>query len=291
LIKVTISVSLVFTLLVGCNSSTSSSPELLDDGQEPNSDSNTANPSDGVLNLGLITIEERLQSSVVDVSGKFIGFAEAVTEAEVNRYYQYSGQEQCFVNESEAFGSTNGLLLREHDDVSAGDFILLSSLSGTYGELLADFESGANAEPYRAASELPFPAPDPMLIDIAGATFPEFGILEIAAVPVLDDENLTIGSVLSADTDLTWNVESNGVGGITLEAFAPLGNGSVARVVCSVTDDGAFTLPASTVTELDSALGSSEWSLEIEELERFSQIVQQTGSTLLIVKRQITDNF
>lgn len=107
---------------------------------------------------------------------------------------------------------------------------------------------------------------------------------------MLNGQNLTFGSPVTASTTAIWDVTTVGTADIILEADFDTGNGTVVDLSCVIVDDGSFTLPASTIAELDSLLGGSGWSLETNYFGRQTRVLQRSGNAALLVIREASDS-
>ena len=170
--------------------------------------------------------------------------------------------------------------------ISAGQTIGLSGAAGSYGELTQVNDFGILA--YETETELSAPAPDPIIIDITGEVFPAFSNIQIARPDPVSGLNIGSFDPVTASTVFTWDAAptSNSLLDLSLFSFS-FGDGSNPQSVsvdCFLPDDGLFSLPSSTVAELDAALGNG-WTIDGAEFTRSTLEVLQQGTALLIVSR------
>jgi len=265
------SLAFVATIVAGCSSS-----------------STTDLP--GIEQVGIVNIEEfqpfsDLSRSEINVVAAFLSVNDSVLRAEFEQALQDVGQESCTVTERQDTDASG--LFEGSEPLSAGDVITLSSATGTYGELVKSERTvPSDVIVYLPSTPLPFPVPERLIINIPGDAFPAFSDIEIAAAPRLSGQNLTIGSDLTASTIATWDVDTEGGEMIGLDAeIATDDDGGLLTLACRINDDGSFTLPASTVSEIDDLLGSG-WVLQVTFHDRVSVLNLRSGNVLLTVDRR-----
>ncbi|MFK7992787.1 MAG: hypothetical protein AB8B87_01535 [Granulosicoccus sp.] len=297
------SLTLVATLIAVAGCSSSSDSNTSEGGQPTNPSSPTTpttpttptagdngtsgNVTGNVLQFGFFDIEDSSFADDVDISAGFFQFENALPAAQLTQILLTPEQERCIVSESDItdFDIDDLDIFPEipFEYISAGDTIALSSVAGTYGELIETSLFGFTT--YASESDLPFPVPSPLRIDITGAAFPAFSQVEIAAAPLLTGLNPGFGNPISAGTTVTWDTTNVDSANIALDASSQPINGVIVDIECIIDDDGSFTIPANTVAELDGLLGSN-WTINLVNIERTNQVVRQSGNALLVVTRK-----
>lgn len=264
-----------------------------DGGETPDNGGGEA-PSDDALitgnltQFGVVSIDESSLGQEVGVGAGFFRFPQQIDSSSLaGAMGALNDQDFCSVSVSD--DSDNFIPTIDDPDLpenffdsieflSAGEVITLSGSTGnTYGEL--ELTSLFGLQVYSPVTELTYPVPAPLVVNIPGDEFPAFtGIQVPGAAPLADFTNST-GESVTAATAFSWTTSSSDNAHIALAAYS-----SDVSLDCILIDDGSYTLPAATVAELDAELGSG-WSLEVDDVSRIVFIVRQSGSSVLVLTR------
>lgn len=297
------SIILTTTLIAGCSSSSDSNNSESDNGGGTTGGGgetvggstidNIGALTGNILQFGTIDIEEFSSDSTVEVTGGFFQLSAPVTAAEFVSAMEDATQEECTVEVTNLsdLGDIDTEFEFEIDlpgnditTISAGDVITLSGPSGSYGELGKVEQFGFIG--YTTSTDLTFPAPDPLTISIPGDTFPAVSNVQIPAPVAVTGSNTSAGDSVDATLALSWDAVTPSGSELILEAstFSTTTTDFV-DVECVLTEDGSFSFPAETITELDNELGAG-WSLELDLLSRSTQVFLQSGSSVLAIFRE-----
>lgn len=254
-------------------------------GQVPSSD---ALISGNLAQFGVISIDETSLDQEAFVGAGFYRFPQQIDAADLaGAIGALNNQDFCSVSANDDLDS----FIPTIDDpdlpdnffdsiefLSAGEVITLAESNGsTYGELLLTNLFGIQV--YAPETELSYPVPAPLIVNIPGAEFPAFSNVQVpGATPLTGFSGATLTAAASS---ISWTAGSDEGAQIALSAST---NDFEVSLDCILIDDGSYTLPAATVTELNSELGTG-WSLEIDELSRTVIVVRQSGNSVLVVTR------
>ncbi len=167
--------------------------------------------------------------------------------------------------------------------LSAGDVITISSPAGSYTELSKQVFQGFIF--YQSEDGLTGPLPSGLVVDIPGDDFPAFASVQVPDVEPVSLTSPTIGQPVTADTVFTWQAGNNQNAYVTLSSSQFTGNPtSITSVDCTVTDDGSFSFPAATKTELGASFSGTGATIS-----RSVSTFQQQGNAVLVVTRDSID--
>jgi len=159
--------------------------------------------------------------------------------------------------------------------VSAGEVLTIRSSAGSYAELLESEAFGVVFYELDENAQLTGPAPSDLSISIPGDGFPAFTNVGFPQIEDLVVTSPGIGEFVTASTNFAWNPGSNPGAFIEISAFSTTVSGTV-FVECIAEDDGSFSFPAATQSEMASFTGTGFYSREAIN-------VVQSGSSFLIV--------
>ncbi|ASJ73622.1 hypothetical protein [Granulosicoccus antarcticus] len=164
--------------------------------------------------------------------------------------------------------------------VSAGEALPFSSSAGSYIELQRNEQSGFifyTSEP----ESVPGPTPSQLTLNIPGDVFPEFSNVDMPTVEPLIFISPEQGQSITPATNFSWTPGTNADAHITISAanISFAGTALVTVVTCVVTDDGQFSFPSQTQSDM----GDSFNSILGGSLTRQVFTFQQQGNTALIL--------
>lgn len=260
------------------------------DGTPDNGSSGDASISGNLTQLGFVSIDESTDDEEVSIAAFFYRFPQQVDSALfAGAIGGLNDQDFCSVSvDDDSDDTIPGLDADDLDDnffesiqtLSAGEVITLASAAGdSYGEMQLGTLFGIQV--YGTTVEWAYPAPAPLVVNIPGDEFPAFNNVQVPGADPLSDFTTSTGGSLTAASTISWTANSSGGAHVILEAT---NDNSDVYLDCILVDDGSYTLPAATVAELDAELGSG-WSLEVDDAERTVYVVQQSGSSALVLTR------
>lgn len=164
--------------------------------------------------------------------------------------------------------------------IGAGDVLTISSPAGSYAELLRNDQFGFPVYVLDDNAMLPKPAPSGLTVSIPGGEFPAFTnakMPDLVPLQVISPSNF---DAITASTTFSWNANPNTGSFVEISATAVSASGLV-FVECLVLDDGSFTFPAQTQSQMGSFSGFGD-------MYRETLNVLQSGSSVLILNSSST---
>lgn len=237
--------------------------------------------------VGFVDIDDQSISATTDATAGFIRFDSALTAPTLQDSLEDELLDQCDISVSGILDGDDSLedldLGFPFTTVSAGETISLSSAAGTYGELQRGTVFGFTA--YGSDVDLVYPAPSPLTINIPGDVFPAFSNVAVSAPPPVSGFNVGAIDNFNAETEFSWEAVNTGDTTISINfSQFNINTFQFVSVDCTVTDNGSFSFPASTVAELNDNLGAG-WSATGISVSRETLLVEQQGSAVLVVTR------
>ena len=236
--------------------------------------------SGNVQFLGLVSIDEDVSANEVDATGSFIQYTSAIAG---NLFEPvYTPQLDTCTVETIDISDVN----TDFPDidvnvvpqlVSAGEVIPLTSAAGSYIQLTRESAFGFlfySPEP----ETVPGPIPSQLTLDIPGDIFPAFANVSMPVVEPLTVTSPTQGQPITPTTNFSWTAGSNPNAYISISATAFNATGETTFVDCEAADDGEFSFPAQTQSEMGAAFTSITADY-LREVLTF----QQQGNALLVL--------
>ena len=251
-----------------------------DTGNNTGGDSSGDTISGNVQFLGFVSIDEDVSANEVNATGSFIRYTSAIAGNLFEPVYTPQ-LDSCTVqtidasNSNTDFPDINANVVPEI--VSAGEVIPLTSSAGSYIQLSRESVFGFlfySPEP----DTVPGPIPSQLTLDIPGDVFPAFANVNMPVVQPLITSSPTQGQPITPTTSFTWTAGSNSDAYIAISATTIDATGASTVVECEATDDGEFSFPAQTQTEMGASFTST-----IADYVREVSTFQQQGNALLVL--------
>ncbi len=226
----------------------------------------------------------------IDINASFFSFSTAV-DADLIQSAYTDALDTCDVTVVNLTDVPDDVEIPDFSDeigeltlLSAGDVITISSPAGSYAELSKTvFQSFII---YQSEDELTGPLPSGLVVDIPGDVFPALASVQVPDVEPISLTTPTIGQAVTSDTDFTWQAGNNQNAYVTLSSSQFSGDpASITTVDCTVTDDGGFSFPAATQTELGASFSGTRATIS-----RSVSTFQQQGNAVLVVTRDSIDS-
>lgn len=239
--------------------------------------SNITGSLSDVQQMGWVFLTDNVNSQRLST---FATFFSAPSQDGVIQQYVSRQADNCTV---ELFGLDDPLLedslLNDYNSISAGEVLSLSSPAGSFAELTrAELQNGIG---YTSFSEIPYPVPETLIIDVPGDDFGASSItIEKPSVPM--NFSLFYGDIVTAETNITWN--ASGDNDTLLYAYFEDESKPDLYVECLLVDDGEFRIPASIFTDSE-ALVSGDTTLTFNGISRLRAVSNRVGTDLLVVVR------
>lgn len=273
----TIVFSSYFLFLSAC----SSSPNTTDSANSPATNiSNIIGSLSDVQQMGWVFLTDSVESQRLSTFATFYVAPISSQDSVIQRYVSRQA-DNCTV---ELLGIDDALLedslLNDYNSISAGEILTLSSPAGSFAELTrAELQNGIG---YISLSEIPYPIPQTLTIDVPGDDFGASSItIEKPSVPI--NVSLSYGDIVSAETNLTWN--ASGENDTLLYAYFEDESNPDLYVECLLIDDGEFRIPASIFTDAETLVSGGDTTLTFDGLSRLRAASNRIGSDLLVVVR------
>lgn len=167
-----------------------------------------------------------------------------------------------------------------YEFVSAGENIVLTSPAGTWLTLPRQQAFGFLFYGFLEDTEIPAPVPSGLTVDIPGDEFPAYTGVAVPDVAALTGVSTGAG-MITPDTVFRWDAGDNADVSVSIDVVATSFSGtniSFTTVDCEAADDGEFSFPAATRTELGSGFSAATASLSRTGINFFRK-----GNSLLIV--------
>lgn len=232
-----------------------------------------------VQQMGWVFLTDSVDSQRLSTFATFYSVS-SPNQDDVIQQYVSRQADNCTV---ELFGLDDPLLedslLNDYDSISAGEILNLSSPAGSFAELTrAELQNGIG---YTSFSEIPYPAPQTLIIDVPGDVFGASSItIDKPSVPL--NVSLFYGDVVTAETNITWTASGNS--DTLLYAYFEDENEPDLYVECLLVDDGEFRIPASIFTDAE-VLVNGDTTLTFDGVSRIRAVSNRVGNDLLVVVR------
>lgn len=172
------------------------------------------------------------------------------------------------------------------DFVSAGDNLVVSNAGGTVFVIQRQTLFGFDFYALPEDTVLPDPLPMGLSIDIPGDVFPAFSNIAIPDVDVLTNVMPAAGSPITASTTFTWDAGSNPDVFVNIDVFAfDTNTFDSISVNCIAVDDGEFSFPAGTQSEL-----GAQFSAFDATVSRTALNFATRGDALLVIGNSSSSN-
>lgn len=163
------------------------------------------------------------------------------------------------------------------DLLSAGEVLTISSPAGSYAELLRNEQFGFVFYETDEDIVLSAPLPSGLSINIPGEQFPAFGDVSFPVADPLTVNSPAASEQITSGTTFSWVPSGNPDSFIEIDAFAFSADFSqTTSIYCTVIDDGSFSFPSATQSEMGSFSGSGD-------IARVSIKIEQNGNALLLL--------
>lgn len=237
-------VILTSTLISGCGS---------DNGPRPITEE-TVELSD----YGVIRIVFDTGSAQTGLDAVFCGLTRPASAGEIDEQFLTAADSCTVTNDSPVDANAIAALSCSEalpaQTISAGGNLLMSSLAGSYADLVQ--QSAGETISYTASSTLPRP-PNGLTLDIPGDTFPQFTAVQIPDLEDLEITSPADGELLRSDTTIRWNAASDRTNSRVLLTASD----ADVTVTCSLADDGRFTFSGATQAELGELFAATSLSI------------------------------
>jgi hypothetical protein len=232
-------------------------------------------PTEPTLNLlGVVSLEV-FELGVV-ASGTFVKTPQPLEVQAGNPYSALN--DQCFVTTAgEAAPALPGETPVGSRPLDAGATVLIEN--GTLAYLTLEKDPSSETVSYTASTEEALPT-TPLSLEIPGQEFPAFTDIKFESIPAFELSE-PLGEAVTPDTTFRWTGSSdNGVISLQITQFEP-----DLSVSCFAKDDGEFTFPDATKTELETLqLTAGELRLPTRVAARYD--VRDDAVLLLVTKQQ-----
>lgn len=238
---------------------------------------------DSVTLLGFVDVDQFFDGASL-ISGELTaGFLRSTTPINLTALTNElrPTSDVCEVEENVGFfddleDDITGIDFTEFVTISAGETITFTSPAGTYTTL--NRESAFGFSGYALELDANNPVPANLTVDIPGDEFPAFSNVAVPAAAPLTGLNISTGNQVNAGSTITWDAGSNpgSTMSISLSSAFDINNTTMTHVDCFVVDDGSFTFPAATQSQMGGLLFD-------HTITRDNFTIIQNGNTVLVV--------
>lgn len=272
--------------LVACSSTSSPTPAEGDpsDPSDPTDPSDPSAPSLGLTQIGFFNLIETQLSNEISATAGFMQYDVALPTTLPDNPLAAT-VDTCDVYDSDdtqaPIPTPEGIDINV-TSISAGDSLNLSSSAGLYATLEKQESFGFMLYNAQDLSDIP----SALSLNIPGDVFPAFLSVSIPDISGFAMTNPSKGATITPTTNFTW--EASNVAGATIQinfSTIDLTTLKAVSVTCSAKDDGAFSIPAATQTELGSGFSATGYTAS-----RIVYNIQRKGNAILIVSSSSQQN-
>lgn len=236
-----------------------------------------------VRSVGIVTVDEYVEDNEVDAGAAFFSYSVGVDVGEISDVFSPQ-LDVCTVEVVDVNSFDSGDFEAPGIDstadvafASAGDVLTLMSGTGSYLELVKESAFGLTF--YTAQPEyVDGPMPAQLTLNIPGDEFPPFANVSMPVVQSLTGVTPDDFTPIFPSTNFTWNAGSNTDAFINISVQSPNIDGTFTSVDCVVRDDGAFSFPTQTQSELGASFVTYG-----AEVSRNAMALQQQGDAMLLL--------
>lgn len=252
-------------------------------GENPAADTSGSPGADAVRYLGVVNVDEDTEVNEVEADAFFFRYGSAVNAA----YFEVLASpvlDVCSVETIDLNFTPDDFHLPElasvvdAEEISAGSVLTLMSGAGSYFDLVRQEAFGVmvySADPEFVSGSMPAQ----LTLSIPGDGFPQFSNVDMPVVSSLVVSAPSISSTITPSTDFSWVAGNNSGGYLSLSSASVNGDGTLTTVDCDVRDDGSFSFPAQT----QSNMGSTFMGFGADITREVVRIERQGDAVLMLV--------
>lgn len=205
----------------------------------------------GNLSMGQFISHPFTSEWQLGVSASFGEFESTATQADQVEWLSAPIVEACWVSRSTDEPIPNPLVPGlSFVNKSAGEAITITSPAGTYTTLIRHVDGDSIS--YRPEAPLTGFPPTGLIADIPGDVVPGYSNVVIPDVAELRLRSPSEGRDFVTSNPVVWDANSDGNSYILITiGYRDAALGGWVLATCAANDDGSFSLPAETISELD----------------------------------------
>jgi hypothetical protein len=262
-------------------------------GSEVTGDIDTANNDGNLIRSGFLSIAQFSSHPLspdrkLGISAVFYEFTSTATQSDLVERLNAPKTEGCQIfrpsDELYVEATNPGI---SSPKVSAGEAITITSPAGTYTSL--DRMIDGDSISYAPQTPLTGQLSAGLIADIPGDVFSAYSNVAIPDVAEFRLNSPSVDETFSTSTPITWDANSDSNSFIVINvAFTVVATGEWVMAVCSAIDDGAFSLPASAISELDL---TDNHVPSMFGISRTADKVETSGSSALYITNGFSESF
>lgn len=237
--------------------------------------------SNTTRHLGIVSIDEVTEDNEVDAGAAFFSYDAGVDSDLLTAAFEPE-LDECTVEIEDISFDPEDYEAPEIDSIgvemaSAGEVLTLTSGAGSYLELVRQSAFGFLF--YAPQPEfVDGPMPTQLTLDIPGDQFPSIANIDMPTVQSLSVISPSIFTPITQDTEFTWAAGNDPDAFIGISVTSPNSSTTMTFVDCVARDDGSFSFPEQTRSELGPDFAAFGF-----DIGRASLSVKQQGDALLIL--------